>query len=490
MLMIAILVIIIGIQVIIFGNLIRKISIFKNVFSVRYGYDKDEKSIKYPIKTNTVFMTIANCITSYLQNNGSRANDYHLMQDIVERNCDSTEEEIQSQVPTTLYLGLVGTMFGIIVGIAELFSGSGLSELVSGDVKTDAIEGMLKGVAEAMIASVCGIIFTTILTFVFKNAKAQNASGKNLFLSWIQANMLPNMSSDINTALEKMSDALSTFNSQFAENTQSLNNTLSIVSQTAESQADLYEKINQLDISAIAKANVKVYNALQNSTNEITYLAQMLHSSQDYVAQVRLLNENLDKSEQRTKLVEEMGNFFKAEIAAVEQRKQIFLDKIDEIDQEHVGKFNKIAGNFESKAENAIGEISEKFENQNNELRKLAAKQEDIVQNSDLSSLPLKMSALEEKVVRMEKFLGTTQSNLIQEIAKMRNAHQPVQTVVKEAPPQIIVKKNYVPSITLLAISALSAVIAIKGFELSSIAAAIVCGSLGLFFVIEEKNRK
>ncbi|MDD6002202.1 MAG: hypothetical protein PUC50_08455 [Bacteroidales bacterium] len=384
-------------QLIILGKLNSKISDFKDVFNTHYGLLVDN-TIEFTRKANSTFKVIVTCLNSYIENNGNRANDYHLMQDIVERNCDCKEEEIQSQIPTTLYLGLIGTMLGIIVGISELFIGSGLKELLNGTVETNAIENMLKGVAVAMIASAAGITFTTILTFRFKNAKAENANGKNLFLSWIQANLLPAMSSDVNTALDKMSTALSEFNQQFAENTQKLNSTLSLVAQTSESQAQLYNAINQLDIGEMAKANVKVYKALHDSADEIAGLAQMLYSSREYVDSVKQLNANLDQSEKRTQMFEKMGEFFRSEINAIEERKKFFLQTIDEVDKKHLGEFNKVAGRFESNAENAIHAISEKFDNQNNELRKLAAKQEDIVQNSDLSSLPLRIKSLENKI--------------------------------------------------------------------------------------------
>ena len=161
-------------QAVIFVKLNKKITEFKEVF--KFPYDKTSyNTIVYQPKANKTFKVIVDCINDYITNNGNRANDYHLMQDIVERNCDSKEEEIQSQIPTTLYLGLIGTMLGIIIGISELFIGNGLSELLKGTVETTAIENMLKGVAVAMIASAVGITLTTILTFIFKNAKAKNS---------------------------------------------------------------------------------------------------------------------------------------------------------------------------------------------------------------------------------------------------------------------------------------------------------------------------
>ncbi|MCR5455990.1 MAG: hypothetical protein K6F33_13475 [Bacteroidales bacterium] len=432
LLIIVIIAIIVG-QAVIFSKLKTKITKFKEVF--KHPCNKaDNNTITFHNKANDTFIVIVTCINAYIENNGNRANDYHLMQDIVERNCDGKEEEIQSQIPTTLYLGLIGTMLGIIIGITELFSGGGLSELLAGTVQTNAIENMLKGVAVAMVASAAGITFTTVLTFIFKNAKAKNANDKNIFLSWIQANLLPSMSSDVNTALDKMSTALSDFNSQFADNTKNLNDTLSIVARTAKLQAKLYLLIKKLDIAEMAKANVKVYKALKDSTDEITYLAQMLHSSQEYVNEVRLLNESLDKSEQRTKMFEEMGNFFKSELSAVEERKKMFLNTIDEIDKEHVGQFNKLAGNFESKTENAVKEITEKFKNQNNEMLHFIARQEEIVKGSDLAKIPQEMSALDSKMLHLDKTVSENYTNLMNEITHINDKISNIQVTVPDPP--------------------------------------------------------
>ena len=415
LLIIVIIAIIVG-QVVIFGKLKAKITAFKEVF--KHPYDKTElNTITYDNKANGTFKVIVTCINSYIQNNGNRANDYHLMQDIVERNCDSKEEEIQSQVPTTLYLGLIGTMLGIIIGITELFSGGGLSELLAGTVQTNAIENMLKGVAVAMLASAAGITFTTILTFIFKNAKAKNADDKNLFLSWIQANLLPAMSSDVNTALDKMSTALSQFNEQFAENTQKLNVTLSLVSKTSEDQALLYEAISQLDIVEMATANVKIYKALKGSAEQIDHLAEVLSASRDYVDEVRALNTNLDKSEQRTKMFEEMGEFFRSEVNAIETRKQMILNSIEESNEKFNGEFNKFVGKYEDKADKIVEDLSTKFEGQNAELTKLAAKQEDIIKGSDFSTMPLKMSKLETAVNNLSHKIETTEKNISKELA-------------------------------------------------------------------------
>ena len=52
----------------------------------------------------------------------------------------------------------------------------------------EGINELLKGVAWAMVASICGIIFTTISSLAFKNCKLREESGKNTFLAWIRHN--------------------------------------------------------------------------------------------------------------------------------------------------------------------------------------------------------------------------------------------------------------------------------------------------------------
>ena len=437
--MVFVLIIVIVFQLFVLAKAVLKIIKFKAAFPG--GYELiNSQTIRIPYNSkNEIFRTIVQSINSYLVNNGSRANDYHLMQDIVERNCEAKEEEIHSQIPTTLYAGLVGTMIGIIIGIYDLFKNGGLKGLLEGTVTTTGIEDMLSGVALAMVASVCGIVCTTILTFLFKDAKSQNADGKNEFLSWIQANLLPKMSSDTFSALDKMSEALSQFNSQFATNTQGLNDTLALVKQTSENQASIMDALNNLDVTEMAKANVKTYKALKDCSGEITYLAQMLHASQEYLAEVRALNENLDKSEQRTKMIEEMGEFFKKEVSSIEERKQMLMKSIEDTDKMVSNKMNIIAGEFESQASNAINAISDKFHEQNKQLSVLAGEQESWMRNVGMES---KFNDLNTKFKQLETLMQNSQNSIKQQLDAIQSKWQSVVAVSQPISPIVEEEKK------------------------------------------------
>ena len=59
---------------------------------------------------------ILNSVNGYLLRNKGAVSDFNLVKDIVDRNIDKVDDEISNHLPTPLYLGLMGTMLGIVGG--------------------------------------------------------------------------------------------------------------------------------------------------------------------------------------------------------------------------------------------------------------------------------------------------------------------------------------------------------------------------------------
>ncbi|MDO9510903.1 MAG: hypothetical protein Q7J34_04020 [Bacteroidales bacterium] len=222
------------------------------------------------------------------------------------------EEEIHTLIPVPLYLGLVGTMLGILIGVGFLVFSGGLNDLLNTSNGSGAkgIESLLGGVALAMMSSIVGISLTTYASYIAKDAKIHVEKSKNEFLSWIQGELLPNISNDTSSALVELTRNLISFNSAFAKNTQELQITLSQVSVTYQLQSELLKSINQLKIDEIATVNITVYEKLKNSTNEIGIFAQYLNGANQYLATIQSLNQKLDNYENRTQVIENAGKFF------------------------------------------------------------------------------------------------------------------------------------------------------------------------------------
>ena len=174
----------------------------KNTLIRRLKSDSNDILVSH---SNPTLDIILGSINDYLKNNKS-VSDYHLMKDIVDRNCDALEDEIHTQIPTPLYLGLVGTMAGILVGILFLWLTGGINVLLDTSSKiydningfettksvgVVGVETLLGSVALAMVASIVGILLTTFGSFKFKSAKSCVEQGKQTFLSWIQSRLLP-----------------------------------------------------------------------------------------------------------------------------------------------------------------------------------------------------------------------------------------------------------------------------------------------------------
>lgn len=78
-----------------------------------------------------VISCILNSINVYLERNKNAVTDFHLVKDITERNIDALEEDINLTISIPLYLGLIGTMLGIVIG---LFTMSDISDATSGKI--------------------------------------------------------------------------------------------------------------------------------------------------------------------------------------------------------------------------------------------------------------------------------------------------------------------------------------------------------------------
>ena len=363
------------------------------------------------------------------------------MKDIVERNCDAKENEIDTQIPTPLYTGLMGTVLGIIVGVAFLLFSGGLSALLDSnydlinsttnvneivgresaqDIKDEhiiiikegelidsehkasklidyakrnnteiklksdnsgskGVSALLSGIALAMIASFVGILLTTIASYRFKGAKSKEEEGKDKFLSWIQSELLPQLSSDVSGTLVKMGQNLRDFNTTFSENTKELSATLDKVNESYRGQAEVLQSIKELRINEIATANITIYDKLKDSTQELgdvtqhiseyseqlSKLGKYLKNSEKYLIQVKELNEKLDEGEERMKMIERLGQFFETELQQIQNRKS---------------EMTKAVGIVDDALQEALIKMQENVGRQFNELEKSSAIQQDILQ--------------------------------------------------------------------------------------------------------------
>src|SRR5574344_1196720 len=277
----------------------KRIDELKTAFTSReYSVKKDEATgfvngiLDNDGNRNRLFVSILSSINSYLSSNKASVIDFQLIKDTVNRNCDSVEDEINTQTPIPLYMGLIGTMIGIITGLWSFIASGGLSNSSDADFNT-GITALLFGVVVAMGASMCGIMLTTYSSTKIKECKEEEESGKNYFLTWIQAEVLPVLSTDTATALGNLATNLNNFNNNFADNTKNLRATLDKINETYTLQEKEMEAIAKLEVKKIASFNVNVLKESEDIISKFAYFNKDLDAVKDFTSDIKVCSEQL-----------------------------------------------------------------------------------------------------------------------------------------------------------------------------------------------------
>ena len=334
--------------------------------------------VRKNVHSSKVFDEIINTINRYLSHNKGSA-DYAILKDITDRNCDAVEAQIEATAPIPIYIGLCGTLIGIVLGVAVLGFRGGIDALfdttpvvmveslseanselrtegskvktkdgrvyvynasdnINGEWKlyedkgAEGIKNLLQGVGIAMLTTLFGVLFTIVGAWSSKRSSRVNEEKKNGFLSWLQAELLPQMSNDLGQVIFQMQRNLTRFNNTFAANTSQLDNVLKGINTTYEDQTRLLKAVEKLKIDEIATANIRVLQELKECTDEIEELGQLVSNTTEYITKVDNLNSLLSSHLDRTRLIENMGQFFREEVTQIEQRKHAIANTTADID--------------------------------------------------------------------------------------------------------------------------------------------------------------
>ena len=306
---------------------------------VTEGEDEVTVSQVHIQDASPTLLEVEHSLNMYLQKNKGAASDFHIMKDVVERYCDADEEEITTQQPIPLYLGLMGTMVGIIVGIVYIAATKGFSV----DDITQSVTELMTCVAIAMSASFMGVYCTTRISWKSKDAFSRVESDKNKFYSWLQTELLPTLSGNTVNALYLLQQNLTQFNSTFQTNISGLNRALGQVRETSAEQVELINLLQDIDIRRVAQANVTVLRELRDCTGELTRFNQYMHSVSDYLTAVNALNSNINEHLNRTAAIERMGAFFEREIDQVRTREQYINEVVANVDNTLRDTFNALS---------------------------------------------------------------------------------------------------------------------------------------------------
>ncbi len=384
---------------------------------------------------NAVFESIKDSINKYLGSNSGSVIDFQLLKDAVDRHCDSVENDVNTLTPIPLYCGLAGTMAGVIVGLTSLlYTGSITALLSSGagnfGAAANGVNDLLSGVAWAMLASICGIIFTTWGSILFKSRKIKGEGGKNTFLAWLQAKLLPELPSDTSDALNKLVKNLNRFNDTFASNTTNLRGALQEVNKSYCIQADIIKAVHDMDVMKMAKANVNVLKELKECTDKLEQFNEYLNDIHGYTDAIHKFTTQFESESERLHVLEEIRNFFSKhkgviakDTADADHALRQALRTLKENAATNSSDLNKTLTEQAESFKDIIKQQKEEFEKVNKDIQtKFSAEINRLPQLekklSEISSIPSKLDKLIDRIEASNTALASSVIGALKQTSK------------------------------------------------------------------------
>jgi hypothetical protein len=296
---------------------------------------------------NPIFTNILFSINNYLIRNRGASSDFNLIRDIVARNTDAIEEDINLSVSTPLYLGLMGTMLGIVIG---LFSMPDMAQAVdavaNNGLLNEGISSLIGGVKIAMIASFTGLLLTIINSGgTFKGSRTLVEARKNEFYTFIQVELLPIINQGMAATFESLQRNLLKFNDTFSTNLTKMSGIFDANTRTILAQKELLDAIDEMKVSEMSQYNVKVLQQLDGSIKEFEKFNLSLTHVNAFVTNAQRIVERTNELLKRTenfqtiadnlngKLTQsqQLMEFLQAHFANLEQHKEFTANAVADV---------------------------------------------------------------------------------------------------------------------------------------------------------------
>ena len=191
---------------------LQKLDKFKGFFSNSENWNVEEKESGYAIhveNSSEDLTELVGEINEYLEKNEGTT-DFGIIKDKVENRLEALHEDAVSKVSFPTYLGLMGTFFGVWIGLQSFKIG-----VDKAGVSDEIVSALIGGVIVSMVTSLIGLVL-----MMWGNAKAGDVlkkveGDKNNFFDFIQVRLMPVLGTSMVSALNKLHRTINTFEPAF-----------------------------------------------------------------------------------------------------------------------------------------------------------------------------------------------------------------------------------------------------------------------------------
>ncbi|HOY30364.1 MAG TPA: hypothetical protein PKW80_00655 [Bacteroidales bacterium] len=230
--------------------------------------------------------------------------DINQINELVERNTEAAEDDINLTISTPIYIGLMATIFGIIIGLTfisreKFIVGQGINTILD-----SGLSMLIGGVKIAMIASFTGLLLTTLNSGIyFKNAKRKVEFNKNSFFAFLKANIYTLINNDENS----LQNNLNNFNRTFSENINKFSHIFDNVSQILQNQQSIIKSLNTVEFLDVQKNSIAVLEQVNAS-------AESFKGFNEYLSKLNTFIENSEKIVERTNNIVHIADTIKTNL--------------------------------------------------------------------------------------------------------------------------------------------------------------------------------
>jgi hypothetical protein len=209
--------------------------------------------------TSADFQEILLDTNAYLRHNKGAASDFGILKDIAERQTQVVANTAQADVATPLYLGLLGTFLGVILGLVGI-ARNGVSD-------DNALTPFLTGVLIAMTGSFVGLLLTLLGNGLLRNARQRLDTLQNGYYTFLQARLLPILHSDMAGSLSNLKSVLDAFNQDFVGKVTLFEPIMDKLTDNIRVQSRFLEALDKIGYDQMAKANIEVFEKVRESAD-------------------------------------------------------------------------------------------------------------------------------------------------------------------------------------------------------------------------------
>lgn len=138
--------------------------------------------------------------------------EYAVIKDKTERRIDSLYEFATSKISFPTHLGLMGTFFGVYIGLECFNAGLGQGD---GGITDQMIKELIGGIIVSMWTSLIGLVLMTISNIhaskVQKNVDAQ----RDEFFKFLQMSVIPTLGTNVSSSLNRLRSTIGNFEPSF-----------------------------------------------------------------------------------------------------------------------------------------------------------------------------------------------------------------------------------------------------------------------------------